>query len=78
MLPYRCYVRESSKRSKYAPILPSTFRAFGALAPEAASFVKHLSKLSRDSPSQSIPSPPILLLYLFFSRSATLTSSLEV
>lgn len=59
---------ESRKYSKYAPIIPtctSTFvplsiESFGALAPEAARFVKHLSKLSRDSPSQSIPSPPIL------------------
>ena len=59
---------ESRKFSKYAPIIPtctSTFvplsiESFGALAPEAARFVKHLSKLSRDFPSQSIPSPPIL------------------
>lgn len=55
----------SRKVSKYSPILPScsskflpiSIESFGALAPQADSFVKLLSKLSRDS---LLPSPPVL------------------
>ena len=59
---------ESRKFSKYAPLIstcssafvPLCIETFGAFTPEASRFVKRLSKLSRASPSQSIPSPPVL------------------
>src|SRR6185503_16393147 len=59
---------ESRKTSRYSSILPSSTSAFvpfaletfGALGPQALSFVKRLSALSRDSFSSSLPSHPIL------------------